>query len=969
MPRHLRTALLRSSMLVVIASSASSTSIPVARELTAFRTANERRSGRRSICVVAFASFHRDAIWKDEVAGVRPIVEEPQRTSDEPSVAVLSRIVEKADFVRRSQRQYRVATTVVVVLSAAMLLTGGLLWWAHRERTVAVTAQSAAVEARRESAEAVRREQAAIDNAKEADRRSAEAGEAESRAQDGERRANASERLAAGNARESLQEASNARERAREAKNEENQAKAAEEVARAAESESLKSLRSVELTVSAREAFQTDRERGVRLAADAVRAKPTADAIGTLREQLARTVPRQSFLDDSGWACVTDDFEHALVTHYKAATLEVWSVFPRSLLNTVPAPNGVPICGHHGRAIVVGDDRAALWHLDTPDTLQYISSPTHDWYPVFAGFSSDETSIWVLSRRSLESRRYAGRVERYDLAGRLLSSFALEKEVGVNVALMANGVALLDMENTAAPRSGHGDHETHLIQLLDMRKPQAVVVASEVDEGHQEFSMNHEHTLFATERTLWSVEPLRKILDLPNRVAFSPDESWGLSLEHGAPFAKTHLLDYSHVPELNYVGTNLESEVNDFTIFPRAASSRAIGVWIGGVGGRLEVQEPHSGVVMADWANISSVVKVSPDGRRLFSLDFSPNQGGAFIWNLFPNGVPFSTVVPYGVSAGQAAFTADGRSLVADHHESGGAERLEAFDWEHGRRLLISTANAQAGMEPRVERCASGGCVVVADGGSVRLSYANGDSAVVPLRSDRYIAVAASGDGTRVGVAPLDGRAILLWSRSEQSAPQIDEESLGLRNASHLAFTPDGTVLAVSDRLETVFVDPRDGHRLGAAIPAMAGAFDPSGERFLAVGVDDKQLRLWERKTSDWSERVTREFPHSGSNDVSSIVWSADGKFAVTTEWRDLKVWDTTLRNLVLQRSNSGGSVLAASFLGASTRVVSLWTAQAVFIPAHGEFMPTVVRVDDCDVCVASDALLRLADERFAARP
>jgi WD40 repeat protein len=112
-----------------------------------------------------------------------------------------------------------------------------------------------------------------------------------------------------------------------------------------------------------------------------------------------------------------------------------------------------------------------------------------------------------------------------------------------------------------------------------------------------------------------------------------------------------------------------------------------------------------------------------------------------------------------------------------------------------------------------------------------------------------------------------------------------------------LAFSPDGKLLAIADRSNTVQLwDVGAGKPARAPLTGHAGivrsvAFSPDG-KLLATGSDDKTVRLWNPATGQPAAAPLTG--HTGP--VNALAFSPDGKTLATgSADHTVRLWDATL--------------------------------------------------------------------------
>lgn len=149
LPQRQRLALLRSRMLVLVATPEAAISTHVTEELHLFlETAG-------NVIPIDAGGLSAGAIWEERIRGLPITIEDPELiVLGQPSAATLTRIVNSAQFLRRSRRlQYAAGAAIGVVVIATLTSAWQFRSAAHSARDAAV-AKSAASAATAQASEA-----------------------------------------------------------------------------------------------------------------------------------------------------------------------------------------------------------------------------------------------------------------------------------------------------------------------------------------------------------------------------------------------------------------------------------------------------------------------------------------------------------------------------------------------------------------------------------------------------------------------------------------------------------------------------------------------------------------------------------------------------------------------------------------------------------------------------------------------
>jgi WD40 repeat protein len=366
-------------------------------------------------------------------------------------------------------------------------------------------------------------------------------------------------------------------------------------------------------------------------------------------------------------------------------------------------------------------------------------------------------------------------------------------------------------------------------------------------------------------------QPLTGPADNVNSVAFSPD---GQTLAAGTSTAAGgdgvvwlwNVADRAHPTQLSEPPTPGGGFVNSVAFSPDGQTLAA-----GNDDGVIWLWNRPPTTLVGPTDSVYSVA-FSPDGRTLAA---GPGTADFWLWNLADPThpirrshplLPSKAGGPY-ITSNWVAFSPDGRTLAANITSGQGILLWNVSDPARPTQLGLPLPNTESG-------------------GIVTFSLHR-----------RFMAFGAEGGS---------GEGVLLWNVSDPAYPTILGQPLTgpALDASSLAFSPDGRILAVGtspeDGIGKVWLwnlaDPARPIRLsqpltGPTTPVNSVAFSPDGQT-LAAGTGGGKVWLW--NLANPARPTSLGQPLTGpALSVNSVAFSPDGQtLAVGTDDDDVWLWN-----------------------------------------------------------------------------
>jgi len=279
---------------------------------------------------------------------------------------------------------------------------------------------------------------------------------------------------------------------------------------------------------------------------------------------------------------------------------------------------------------------------------------------------------------------------------------------------------------------------------------------------------------------------------------------------------------------------------------------------------------------------------VSPDGSRLVGLNNEQLIG----WSLVTGKLLFNTSRS---DAAQIYYGADKTEI----YTVDGVGQIRVYDAERGQ--LQQTLQGQPAF--------NGSAAYDADDGWLALGGQNGEVKVWDVKARQSLVtieahtqtithLAFSSDGTRLATTSND-QSVKIWDwQAKKLITQIKVV------ASKIAFSPDGTQIAVGEDQQITIWNAQDGKQVailttGPRAQADMLLYSPDGQ-YIVNGGSIQTLTVWDTR----SGKLVNTLPGAGG-DENAAAFSHEGDVLVTSVLGgDVNLWDvSTMRAAALSRA------------------------------------------------------------------
>ena len=312
-----------------------------------------------------------------------------------------------------------------------------------------------------------------------------------------------------------------------------------------------------------------------------------------------------------------------------------------------------------------------------------------------------------------------------------------------------------------------------------------------------------------------------------------------------------------------------------------------------------DVRTGKSTYTLAGHTRSVEIMVFSPDGTKLASVGW---DNSIRLWDV-RTGKAAHTFVGHTRSVESVAFSPDGTKLASAAWD----RTIRLWDVRTGIGLhnlwLYPDSVIAVTFSP------DGSTLAGWRSGAIRLwTVETGEPVLAPERHHRWLSSAVIlPDGSTL---VRDGTHSTIHSPYDRAVAAVPSLKNYLHKAEYVAFSPDGSALAVALRQydETVILvwDTRTGrilHSLSGHWDVTDSyvyvAFSPDGDTLASAGSPDSAVHLWDARTGELLGR-----PATSASSVRSIVFSSDGRTLVWNYAGIIRSWD--VRTGVLRYPNMG---------------------------------------------------------------
>ncbi len=279
---------------------------------------------------------------------------------------------------------------------------------------------------------------------------------------------------------------------------------------------------------------------------------------------------------------------------------------------------------------------------------------------------------------------------------------------------------------------------------------------------------------------------------------------------------------------------------------------------------------------------------VSPDGTRLVGLNNEQLIG----WSLVTGKLLFNTAR---ADATQIYYGADKTEI----YTVDGVGHIRVYDAESGQ--IKQTLQGQPAF--------NGIAIYNGDNGRLALGGQNGEVKVWDLKARQSLVTIEANSQPITGLAFSSDGAQLATASSDQTVKVWDWQAKKLIieikvTAFKIAFSPDGTQVAVAEDRQITLWNAKDGKLVttlttGPRAPSDTLLYSPDGQ-YIVNGGSIQTLTVWDSKTGG----LVNTLPGAGG-DINSVAFSQGGDLLVTSVLSgDVNLWDvSTMRASALGRA------------------------------------------------------------------